>query len=53
MSTHRYTVCIGVAGLAFGVILLGQGPSGVHAQAPPRSTTLQRKGFVRFTFRAV
>jgi outer membrane protein len=36
MSTHRYTVFIGVAGLAFGVILFGQGPSGVHAQAPPK-----------------
>ncbi|MBW2509912.1 MAG: TolC family protein [Deltaproteobacteria bacterium] len=44
MSTHRYRVVIGVAGIVFGAMVVGLGPTGVHAQAPPRADDAAAEG---------
>ena len=44
MSTHRYRLVIGVAGIVFGAMVVGLGPTGVHAQAPPRADDAAAEG---------
>jgi outer membrane protein len=44
MRAHRYTVVIGVAGIVFGAMVFGPGPTEVHAQAPPRADDAAGRG---------